>query len=145
MKSISMKTKQKLCDGCGELRHIFKNVVIDGVRNRLCKWCSNSLVVKQGKEYKPTRSQKPIAPRSPKRKKQETQYNKEARQFKEDNPHCQAAIPGVCTGLTHDVHHKGDRENDLLLYQPWWLATCRMCHKWIHAHPKEARELNLLI
>jgi len=139
-----MKTKQKLCDGCGEHRYIWKNVVVNGERQRLCKGCWSCHELNQGTKHKPT-SYKPIAPRSPKRKKQETQYNKEARQFKEDNPHCQAAISGVCTGLTHDVHHKGDRENDLLLYQPWWLATCRMCHKWIHAHPKEARELNLLI
>jgi hypothetical protein len=98
------------------------------------------------KEDKPTMSKsKPIPSRSPKRKKQETQYNKEARQFKEDHPHCLAAIPNVCTGLTIDVHHMGGRENDLLLHQPLWLASCRMCHEWIHAHPIEARELKLLI
>ncbi len=141
-----MKTKLKLCDGCGELRKIWRNLTIDGVRNRLCQRCSNIQTVKDGKEYKPTvNKNKPIASRSPKRKKQETQYNKEAKQFKVAHPHCQSSIPGVCTGLTIDVHHKGGRENDLLLYQPWWLATCRKCHEWIHAHPIEARELNLLI
>jgi hypothetical protein len=139
-----MKTKQKLCDGCGEHRYIWKNVVVNGERQRLCKGCWSCHELNQGYKHKPT-SQKPIAPRSPKRAKQERQYSKECRQFKEDNPHCKAAIPGVCTGLTYDVHHKGGRENDLLLYQPWWLATCRMCHEWIHANPKEARELNLLI
>jgi len=136
-----MKVKLKFCDGCGELRHIFKNVVIDGVRNRLCKWCSNSLAVKQGKEYKPTKSVKPIPSRSPKRQKQETQYNREAKQFKEDNPHCKAGIPGQCTGRTTEVHHIAGRIGLMLLYQPYWLATCHECHVWIEAHPIEAKEL----
>jgi hypothetical protein len=140
-----MKIKLKLCDGCGEHKRIFKNVTEDGVRKRLCTWCSKAYDANQKPKHKPTKPRKSIAPRSPKRAKQERQYSKEAKQFKEDNPHCNAAIPGVCTGLTFDVHHKGGRENDLLLYVPWWLATCRMCHDWIHANPKEARELNLLI
>lgn len=140
-----MKQKLKLCDGCGEHKRIFKNVTEDGVRKKLCTWCSKKYDASHKSEDKPTKSRKPIPPRSPKRKKQETQYNKEVRVWKEEHPHCEAAIPGECTGMTHDIHHKGGRENDLLLYVPWWLCTCRSCHAWIHAHPIEARELNLLI
>ena len=135
-----MKTKQKLCDGCGEHRYIWKNVVVNGERQRLCKGCWSCHELNQGNKHKPT-SQKPIAPRSPKRAKQERQYSKECRQFKEDNPHCNAGIAGHCTGTTSEVHHIAGRIGDLLLYQPLWLPVCHACHVWIEGHPIEAKEL----
>ena len=136
-----MKVKLKLCDGCGEHKRIFKNVTEDGVRKKLCTWCSKAYDANQKKEDKPTKPRKSIAPRSPKRQKQESKYNREARPFKEDNPHCKAGIPGKCTGMTTDVHHMAGRVGEMLLYQPYWLPVCRACHDWIEAHPIEAKEL----
>jgi hypothetical protein len=135
-----MKANKKICDGCGELTYIFKNVSDNEGRKRLCKRCSKVHAVKQGKEYKPTIS-KPIAFRSPKRSKEETQYNKKAKAFKEANPNCQIGIPGACTHKTHDVHHMGGKENELLLKEEWWKATCRQCHDWVTVNTQEAIDL----
>ena len=136
-----MKVKLKLCDGCGEHKRIFKNVTEDGVRKKLCTWCSKAYDANQEPKHKPTKPRKSIAPRSPKRQKQETQYNKRAKLFKEENPHCNIGIPGTCTHFTQDVHHEGGRENDLLLKEEWWRATCRACHNWVGDNPAEAIEL----
>ena len=135
-----MKIKLKLCDGCGEHKRIFKNVTEDGGRKRLCTWCSKSYGASQKKEYKPTKS-KPIASRSPKRTKEETEYNKRARIFKDNNPHCQIGIPGKCTHKTNDVHHEGGKENHLLLKEEWWRAACRACHDWVTLNTEAAIEL----
>jgi len=136
-----MQKKKKLCDGCGEQQYIFKNVTEDGVRKKLCTWCSKLYDVNQPKEDKPTKIPKPIPSRSPKRQKQETEYNKRARVFKENNPLCQIGIPGVCTHKTHDVHHEGGKENDLLLKEEWWRAACRPCHDWVTVNTEAAIDL----
>jgi len=133
-----MKVKQKSCDGCGELRHIWKNVTEEGVRKKYCKTCWSC---RNSTSTKPKLSSKPIRNRSPKRAKQEGEYSKEAKAFKEEHPFCQACLPGICTGKTHDVHHKAGRVADLLLDQEYWLAVCRQCHEWIETHPIEARDL----
>ena len=36
---------------------------------------------------------------------------------------------------------KQEKVND----ETFWKATDRACHQWVHAHPKEARELGFLI
>jgi len=95
--------------------------------------------------HKPTLNRKPLRARSPKRAKQEAQYNKECRAFKEKHPNCKAALLGVCTGYTQDVHHKGGRIGDDLLDQSMWLPVCRSCHEWIENHLTEAKELGLSI
>jgi len=133
-----MKSKQKLCDGCGELRHIWKNVSEEGERKRFCQRCWSA---RKSKKHKPTVSKTPLRSRSPRRSKEESQYNKEAKKFKEENPHCQICIPGICTKKTHDVHHMKGREGALLLAQEYWKATCRSCHEWVTVNSKEAIDL----
>ena len=133
-----MKATKKFCDGCGAQTYIWKNVMEEQERKRYCKGCWNR---RQAKKHKPTRSKKPIAPRSAKRAKQERSYSKEAKAFKELHPMCKAGIPNQCTGQTTDVHHMAGRIGDMLLYQPLWLPVCRGCHDWIEAHPIEAKEL----
>ena len=128
-----MKPRLKICDGCGEQRYIWKNIIIDGVRNKLCQRCASN------RSTKPTVTK--IAPRSPKRQKEETEYNKRAKKFKEDNPLCQIGIPGVCTHKTQDVHHEGGKENNLLLKEEWWRASCRACHEWVTVNTQAAIDM----
>lgn len=37
------------------------------------------------------------------------------------------------------THHVFGRANELLHWQPGWLATSQYGHRWIHDHPEEAR------
>lgn len=43
-----------------------------------------------------------------------------------------------------DVHHRFKR-GKFYLDESTWMAVCRPCHDWIHAHPSEARTLGLLL
>ena len=132
-----MNIKVKLCFGCGNQKHIWKNVMTDAGRKRLCKECANSC---KTIVHKPT-PKNSIASHSAKRTKQETEYNKRARIFKEEHPLCQIGIPGRCTHKTVDVHHEGGKENDLLLKEEWWRAVCRPCHEWVTINTEAAIEL----
>lgn len=48
-----------------------------------------------------------------------------------------------CTKFSTEVHHTEGRGEEYL-EEGTWLATCRTCHKWVHGHPKDARELGFL-
>lgn len=48
------------------------------------------------------------------------------------------------TGWSSDVHHKAGRGKHLN-DESTWMAVCRSCHDWIHAHPKESRQLGYLL
>jgi hypothetical protein len=134
-----LKPTQKICSGCGELQYIWKNVMEDGERMRYCKRCWSC---HSGQKHKPTsKKTKPIAPRSPKRLKEEVEYINRANKFKKANPLCQIGIPGVCTHKTQDVHHMEGRENELLLKEESWKATCRLCHQWVTVNTQEAIDL----
>lgn len=87
---------------------------------------------------------KPIAYRSPKRAKEEREYNKQAKSFKLANPDCAARLKG-CTGGTTDVHHMKGRDGDLLLDQHYWLPVCNHCHRWIELNPVKAKILGLSV
>lgn len=50
---------------------------------------------------------------------------------------------GACSRAADDVHHKAGRGKNLNRVDTW-LAVCRTCHDWIHAHPNEARTRGLL-
>ena len=130
-----MKAKKKPCDGCGDLQYIWKNVTVEGERKRYCKTCWSRQTVS-----KPTK-RKPLSSRSPKRIADEKTYSKKRRTFLEKHPHCQARIPGVCTGNSTDVHHMAGRIGDNYLDEGAWLSVCRACHMWIEEHPKEARAM----
>ena len=63
-------------------------------------------------------------------------YLAKRRRFLSANP--------VCEKCKHeksrDVHHVCGRYGGNYLNEMTWLALCRTCHRWIHDHPKEARE-----
>lgn len=131
-----MIAKKKLCDGCDTLQYIWKNV--DG--KRYCKQCSSNTGVAKPSISKPTARQSPIPPRSQKRSKEERLYTAQRIIFLQENPMCQAHLPGICTKHATDVHHKMGRIGELLLKILYWLAVCRACHEWIENHPTEAQE-----
>jgi len=43
------------------------------------------------------------------------------------------------------IHHMKGREGARLNDTRYWLAVCAQCHDWIHAHPKEARRIGVLL
>ena len=56
------------------------------------------------------------------------------------------AVTGVCTGRSHEVHHRlmksqGGHRTD---YRNL-LAVCWPCHRWIHAHPAESYDKGWLL
>jgi len=135
---LKMKANLKVCDGCGELRLIWKNETEEGERKRYCKGCWSA---RKSKKHKPTLSNKPLRSRSPKRSKEETEYSKKAKAFKLLHPHCEIVVPGICTHQTHDVHHTQGREGTLLLDERYWKAGCRTCHQWVTVNTQEAIDL----
>lgn len=130
-----MQKKLKICDGCNLPRMIWANR--DG--KRLCKQCSNTGVAKLS-ITKPTTKQKPIPSRSQKRSKEEKLYSGKRIIFLQENPMCQAHLPGICTKHATQIHHKKGRIGELLLNILFWLGVCHACHEWIENNREEAME-----
>lgn len=122
--SQSMKLRLKRCDGCGLDKPIWKNH--QGLR--YCKPCWFFIS-----------PSKPIKPRSEKRVKEESKYSKARKEYLADHPNCEARLIG-CTQLACQIHHKKGRIGELLYNKKFFLAVCDHCHKWIEAHPEEAKE-----
>jgi len=81
----------------------------------------------------------PAMTKNPVKRGKRLRYFKLARTFKREHPICQKCGEARAT----DVHHKFGRGkflNDVSTF----VALCRSCHDWVHAHPKEAREAGLL-
>lgn len=131
-----MQVVKKLCDGCGKVRPIWKN--ING--ERFCKYCATAVSTKK--------SAKGVqAPRtSRKKQKQDSRYSEMRTAFLLSSPLCLAHIPGICTTHATDVHHtySGKDRSAHYLDTTTWLPVCRACHMWIHNSSKEARALGLL-
>lgn len=72
-------------------------------------------------------------------------YFGERKLFLAERPFCQ-----VChsrnrnSALATDIHHMNKRNNARLLVIDDWLAVCRCCHDYIHAHPAWARSMGFL-
>lgn len=68
-------------------------------------------------------------------------YAQKARAFKRKYPFCT-----LCwVRPTQDVHHLAGRRGDRLLDDTKWIALCRLCHDWIHANPKLAKQRGLML
>ena len=50
-----------------------------------------------------------------------------------------------CKIFACDVHHRAGRLAGNYLDESTWLPVCRPCHDYIHSHPKQARQLGLLV
>ena len=77
---------------------------------------------------------------SKKRAEQNRKYKKIRDQFMEENPDCER-----CGNYATEIHHKNGRNGERLLDSDYFMAICRNCHRYIHEHPKEAREKGWLI
>ena len=135
-----IQAKKKICDGCLFESYIWKNV--GGMK--LCKQCSSNTGVAK-LSIKPTAKSKPIPARSQKRSKEERLYSINRVVFLQENPMCQAHLPGICTGQATEVHHKAGRIGRLLLDILHWLGVCHACHHWIENNRAEAMELGFSI
>lgn len=133
-----MERKLKICCGCELPKVIWK-------AHKGCKYCQNCWQ-KQTPTTKIIKPRQQIAPRSEKRVKQDAEYSIKRKAYLEKYPMCQIHISGICTTYSTDIHHThagGDRDK-YYLEESTWKGTCRMCHGWVHTHPKESRELGLL-
>jgi hypothetical protein len=132
-----IKIKLKLCDGCHEPKHIWKNVG----REKYCKSCYGKLGTGVAKKPKPTTARIPTF--SSKREKLNAVYSVMRVKFLNDHPMCHARIDARCTLKATEVHHKAGRIAELFLDLLYWLPTCHNCHVWCELHPEEAKELGL--
>lgn len=92
-----------------------------------------------------------IANRSKKRAAQEREYAKARREHLEENPMCAIHnkttidihgvyhIDPICWATT--IHHKKGRIGPLLTDRRYFLSVCMEGHRWIEAHPIEAKKL----
>jgi len=81
---------------------------------------------------------------SKKRAAQNREYKKLRAEYTEKHPYCEAR--GLsCTFYATDLHHKNHRNGERLNDVSNFMAVCRGCHNWIHAHPAEARAKGWLI
>jgi hypothetical protein len=81
--------------------------------------------------------------------KTQTLYEREriplVRDLLERFPLCWAAVKGVCTGYSVDVHEVVTRGRGGSITDPANCRTvCRACHDWIGAHPRLALEMGLV-
>lgn len=131
-----MQPKKKTCNGCDTEQYIWKR---EG-SNRYCKQCWGR--IKYSTDPPKPKKHKPIANKSKKQKELDKHYLVLRKVFLEKHPMCHAALPG-CGMHSTDVHHMSKRGQNYLVVSTW-LSVCRHCHSWIHDHPKDAKELNLL-
>lgn len=84
-----------------------------------------------------------IKPISDKKKDADVEYKPMRIEFLKLYPMCQFKD---CKKKSIEVHHKfsGKDRSKYYLDDSTWMAVCRMCHFWIHKHPKKSRELDYL-
>jgi hypothetical protein len=139
---MSIKSKLKICDGCGLEKHIWKSSGTGGFK--YCKYCwSCQKAIDTDSSQKPTDYKIPQV--SSKKKKKDAEYLKLRERFLTENPICQVSVAGCMHGAS-DVHHtrSGSDRNVYYLIQSTWMASCRACHQWIHLNPEKARILGYL-
>lgn len=80
---------------------------------------------------------KPISKRSAKRESEEREYSKLRKQYLAIHEYCE--VEG-CRCLATEIHHKGGRENDLLLNTDLFMSVCRDHHREITDNSRWAIE-----
>ena len=69
-----------------------------------------------------------------------------------DHPRCEACpkvnlldgFPLKNAKWANDIHHTRGKLGELLFATQYFKAVCFTCHRYIHDHPNQARELGLL-
>ncbi len=120
-----MKIKLKICEGCKQNKVIYKR--IEG--KPYCKYCASLLT-----------APKKIKPRSKKKIEEDKEYSILRIDYLEKHPYCEINTIR-CTHVATEIHHTNYRIGENYLDTTTWKSGCSTCHKWCHAHPKEAREL----
>jgi len=143
------------CKNCGE---IFQKITsLQYVCSKKCEseWKAKLEAKKQPKIKAPIdykfvgfKKQAPIRKVSVKRQGELKDYSKLRKEFlsRPENQFCPVMkhFQGVDMPAT-EIHHINDRYGDRLNDTDYWLAVTRVGHSWIHANPKQARELKWLI
>lgn len=86
--------------------------------------------------------QRPISPISPKRRKENVEYEKLKREWWKPGLKC--AFPGCEKNAEKQPHHSHGRSGRLLCDVRGWIPICRYHHQWIDYNRDEARRLGLL-
>ncbi len=132
-----MKLKLKLCAGCDEMKHIWKN----DSGNRYCQYCWQSKNLKS-----PTAVKKALKPKSDKKNVLDVLYTKMRKEFLNlpENSTCKAKFQGCLNVFKEEltVHHMKGR-GKYYLDKSTWLPLCWSCHDHVELHPEMARELGL--
>jgi hypothetical protein len=114
-------------------------------RTELCS-SHNAVARKELRDdKKPTTSVRPlkkvpVKKVSEKRAAQNGEYMEAHDPWLEEHKLCEA-----CGDPSEEVHHKNGRFGERLTDQTYWMATCKVCHREIHANPEWAREQGYLI
>ena len=133
---MSIKLMEKICDGCGHPRYIWKN---DGGK-RYCKICWGKHQSKIKPMVKKTYA---IPKRSSKQAKLDAVYKVARDLYLKEHPMCEAHLT-KCSEYSTQVHHKAGR-GEYLLDQSTWLAVCFECHVYIEQQPKVAKALGFSV
>lgn len=106
----------------------------------------NSFLRKQAKQAAKVKVVTTPRKVSAKQAKELQDYGVLARRYKAEHPECEVRLPGICDGMTTDVHHKDGRGKNLL-NEETFIASCRSCHTHIHdkMSKEERREKGLLL
>lgn len=93
-------------------------------------------------QYMRTDNKKPKKPkfRSAKEQDRLNNYYPIREEYLQTYPNCE--FP-ECGNYSTDIHHMMGREGDLLFNTKYFAALCRMHHRYVEDHPKEALELGL--
>jgi len=130
-----MIPKQKLCNGCNQMKVIWKA----HRKEKYCKDCWYS-IERPKALAKPTSKPNPV---SKKMSKTMSEYERKRVAFFALHPFCQARLAG-CTIGAAQIHHKagrGENHNNMST----WLGVCASCHEYIELHPNEAKELGFSV
>lgn len=85
----------------------------------------------------------PLRKVSSKRAKELKVYSELRKLFLPVRQYCEIFVDG-CTRKATDIHHINGRNGKRLNDTSWWLPSCRNCHRFLHDHPKYARENGFL-
>lgn len=81
---------------------------------------------------------------SPKRAKQNAEYEKLKRAWRKNPQNQICSVPGCGRMADRNPHHSLGRGGRLLCFVPAWRAICLSCHRRVSAEPLWARGIGLL-
>ncbi len=90
------------------------------------------------------KAKKPVKKVSAKRVEENKEYDKARKEYLAQHKVCEAQVATDCTGVSQDIHHRrGRNSKDDRINPNHFVAVCRKCHLFLHAHPIQAKQLGL--